>query len=85
MDTKKVVLGVLASFAAGAAIGVLFAPDKGSNTRKSISRKGEELADELNGRLNDKFDELADIILGKVRSARKPESAAAEKNAGSEA
>lgn len=71
MDTKKVVLGVLASFAVGAAMGILFAPDKGSNTRKNISRKGEDLADELNDKIEEKFDKLADVILGKTRSSRK--------------
>lgn len=84
MATKKVVLGVLASFAAGAAMGILFAPDKGSNTRKNITRKGEELADGLNDRIDDKFDELADIILGKVKPCRK-ESTATEKGAESKA
>ena len=70
MDTKKAVLGVLAGLAAGAAIGILFAPDKGSNTRKKISQKGQDLADELNRKVDDKFDKLADVILGKARSGK---------------
>lgn len=71
METKKAVLGVLAGLAAGAAIGILFAPDKGSNTRKRITRKGEEFAEELNKKIDDKFDSLADVILGKTRPGKK--------------
>jgi gas vesicle protein len=72
MDTKKLVLGVLAGFAAGAALGVLFAPDKGSETRKKIVNKGGSLADDLSDTLDDKFNKLADTIMGKVK-ARKQE------------
>lgn len=54
MNTGKVVIGVLAGFAAGALLGVLFAPDKGSETRKKISKKS---SDTLEG-LKDKFDDL---------------------------
>ena len=36
MSTGKVMLGILAGLAAGEALGILFAPDKGSETRKKI-------------------------------------------------
>ena len=36
MKAGKVFLGVLAGVAAGAVLGILFAPDKGSKTRKKI-------------------------------------------------
>jgi gas vesicle protein len=57
MSRGKIILGALAGVAAGALIGILFAPDKGTETRKKIVHKGEEYVDELkkkiNGLLND--------------------------------
>lgn len=43
--TGKIVTAVAAGAAAGALLGVLFAPDKGSETRKKISDKGKKIAD----------------------------------------
>ncbi len=67
MTNSKAVLAVLAGVAAGAALGMLFAPEKGSDTRKKVSKKGEDLADALNEKIDDKFDELLDAITGKVK------------------
>jgi len=39
MSTGKVLLGVLAGIAVGATLGILFAPDKGSTTRKKFPKK----------------------------------------------
>jgi len=51
-------LGVIAGAAVGALIGVLFAPDKGSNTRRKIARKGEEWMDDVKVNLKDKVDHI---------------------------
>jgi len=53
MSTGKVLLGILAGAAAGAALGILFAPEKGSVTRKKITRKGEDVWDNLQAKFED--------------------------------
>jgi len=53
MSSGKVLLGVLAGIAVGATLGILFAPDKGSKTRKKIQKKGDEYADELGEKFSD--------------------------------
>jgi gas vesicle protein len=58
MSSGKVLLGLLAGVAAGALLGILFAPGKGSDTRKKITKKGEDFADAL----KDKFDDFLDSI-----------------------
>jgi gas vesicle protein len=46
-STTKIVLGMMAAAAAGAAFGVLFAPEKGSDLRKRIKDNFDEWIDEL--------------------------------------
>jgi gas vesicle protein len=53
MNTGKLVLGVLAGAAVGALVGVLLAPDKGSETRKKIAKKGSDTIEGLKGQLDD--------------------------------
>ena len=40
MKNSDVVVGILGGLAVGAILGILFAPDKGSNTRRKIAEKG---------------------------------------------
>ena len=44
MSTGKVVLGTIAGLAIGGILGILFAPEKGSVTRKQIMDKGTALS-----------------------------------------
>ena len=67
MNSGKVVLGVLAGVAVGAALGILFAPDKGSKTRKQILSKGGDYADAI----KDKLDEIVDSVTSNVEDMHK--------------
>jgi gas vesicle protein len=70
MDTGKVVLSVLAGIATGALLGVLFAPDKGSETRKKIAKKGSDAMDEI----KDKYDEILKTITDKLDQTKEEAS-----------
>jgi gas vesicle protein len=75
MNSGKVLLGVLAGVAAGALVGVLFAPAKGSRTRRRILRQGESYVEGL----KEKFNEYADTISEKLEHAKEEVSAFAQK------
>ncbi len=62
MSLGKVLLGVLAGVAAGALLGVLFAPDKGTATRKKILRKGDDYADALKEKFNEYMETISDKL-----------------------
>jgi gas vesicle protein len=47
MSNSKVILALLGGAAAGIVLGVLFAPDKGSNLRKNLSASAKEFADKI--------------------------------------
>jgi len=56
MSSGKVVLGLLAGVAVGALAGILFAPAKGSRTRKRILKKGEDYTEVMKEKLNHLID-----------------------------
>ncbi|PVX47874.1 gas vesicle protein [Flavobacterium sp. 103] len=51
MKANKIALGLLGGIAAGAVVGILFAPAKGADTRKKIQQKGSDYADNLKDKL----------------------------------
>ena len=67
MNTIKVALGVFAGIAIGAIGGILFAPAKGSSTRRKITHLGEEYSDEL----KEKFEDLVGIIADQYEDSKK--------------
>jgi gas vesicle protein len=64
MSAEKIITGVLIGAAAGAILGVLFAPDRGSETRRKISEKGTDLAGSLKNKFNDFVDSVAEKFQG---------------------
>ncbi len=66
MKLGKVLFGLVAGAAVGATIGLLFAPKKGSVTRRYISKKGNEFREKVEG----KFNEFVDNVNEKVESVK---------------
>ena len=58
MKRTTVLLGIVGGMAAGALLGVLFAPDKGLNTRRKIAKKGEDYVDGVKGKFNEMLDDV---------------------------
>ncbi|MGA9637441.1 YtxH domain-containing protein [Flavobacterium sp.] len=65
MKTSKTIIGVLGGVVVGAALGILFAPDKGKNTRKKIADKGNDTkkaitssVKEVLGNFTEKYDSM---------------------------
>lgn len=58
MNAGKLLVGVLAGVAVGALMGILFAPDKGTETRKKIVKKGEDYVEDLKEKFNGLIDDL---------------------------
>jgi len=75
-DNTKVLAAMLAGLAAGVAIGILFAPDKGSETRDKLTDSLKNLGDSIKDRAADEIgnlsefkDKVVDGIKSKLRSA----------------
>ncbi|MFC3198516.1 YtxH domain-containing protein [Parapedobacter deserti] len=60
-DNAKVVAALLAGLAAGAALGILFAPDKGSETRDKLNDSLKDLGEALKERTAEQMEHLNDF------------------------
>jgi gas vesicle protein len=60
-NSVKIAIGVMAGLATGAVLGVLFAPDKGKNTRGKIVDKGKELGKNLKAKVDEAGEMVADL------------------------
>ena len=74
MKTRQLLVGALLGLTAGAVLGVLYAPKKGSVTRRFIAKKGNNYVDEMKDRfsesmktVNQKIDSLKDEVKSMVK------------------
>jgi gas vesicle protein len=68
-NKSKIMIALAAGLAAGAILGVLFAPAEGEETRKKITDTGKDLADAAKKKIfngTDKLTELKEEVLKKV-------------------
>ena len=73
MSNSKVLVGFLAGAAVGGVLGLLLAPDKGSETRRKIIETGNDLGDsiaDLGGTVKDKFNEVVDGVKGSFNKTK---------------
>jgi gas vesicle protein len=66
MGKEKLLTGLVLGAAAGAILGILFAPDKGCETRKKVAKKTGEVGEELKS----KFDEMTESIKSKFSNIK---------------
>lgn len=59
-NTGQTLLALLTGAAIGAGIGILYAPDKGTNTRKKIEKSAKKAQKELQAKLNETKSNLSD-------------------------
>jgi gas vesicle protein len=65
-DRSNALVALLAGLAAGAALGILFAPASGKETRENIRRKGREYGEGLHDLVKEGMDQWAETT-GRVK------------------
>jgi len=59
-NTTKILIAISAGVAVGAAVGILLAPDKGSETMKKLNEQGRKIADDV----KDTFAKMTEKVNG---------------------
>lgn len=75
MESGKTALGILLGVGVGALLGVLFAPAKGSKTRKRIMNKGQDYANDLKNKFDGLYEDATnkyDTLLEDVKTMVTP-------------
>jgi gas vesicle protein len=70
-DNSKVVVALLAGLAAGAALGILFAPEKGTETRDKLTESLKKLGDSIRETAASEIDNLVglkDKVVDNIKS-----------------
>ncbi len=70
MEANKTALGLVVGVAVGALIGMLFAPDSGTKTRRKIKDKGQHYVDELKDKFETLYADVSDKYEGFVEEAK---------------
>ncbi len=63
-NNSKILVALAAGIAAGAVLGVLFAPEKGADTRKKILDQGKKMSDDVKNKFNKGMEKLNDLKEG---------------------
>lgn len=69
-ENTKTAIALLAGLAAGAALGLLFAPEKGSDTRDKLSDSLKNLGDSIREKAAEEIDNLSDLKEKIVKNIR---------------
>jgi len=59
MNTSKILTALVVGAAVGAVLGILYAPDKGSETRKKVNEEGKKMSDAIKNKFNEVKEKMA--------------------------
>jgi gas vesicle protein len=75
-DSSKVLIGLLTGLAAGAALGLLFAPEAGTETRERLGQSFKDLSDTIKDKAAEELDNLGNLkdkVVHTVKNKLNPE------------
>jgi len=73
-DGSKVIVALITGLAAGTALGLLFAPDKGADTRDRLAESLNNLGESIKNRASDEIENLSgykDKVIDNIKSKAK--------------